>query len=518
MSALREQWRLGAALAVLFASAAALTARSLAATHGQLIYPLDDTYIQMAIARNLATHGVWGVTPYEFSGAGTSLLWPLLLAAVYRIAGRHDAAPLALNLIFAALTVVLAQRVLKRAGAGRHSQLAMLLLLIFGVSLPAVSLLGMEHTLQCAAALALAWTSARLCSEDDPQERARWMRRTCAAAALAVAARYDTGAVLVGALVIVTATRGWRSAATIAACGLAPAAAYALAAGWHGWPPLPASVLIKQVNLGRLAAVRQLVHTPELLTLSLCALALLAALAAADRRERPTREAREAMMMLGVFLIATFVQLQFVVASERYDAYLVALGIVFVGAAAARWHSALALSSAAVAAAVLLTAGAALLRGGRMWHQTLDDVRGVYAHEIQLGRFLRQHPQPGALMLNDLGAASYASDVHLVDLDGLASIDVTRAIRQGGLDAAAIRGLARAHDVRTAVLNDFSADVPREWTCVATWTDPGAARPFYFFLAVDAAAAAALQADVRAFQASASPAHALRFGGCALSP
>jgi hypothetical protein len=153
-----------------------------------------------------------------------------------------------------------------------------------------------------------------------------------------------------------------------------------------------------------------------------------------------------------------------------------------------------------------------------MWHQTLEDVGGVYAHEAQLGNFLKQHPPAGALALNDLGAASYSADLHLLDLDGLASVDVTRAIRSGGLNAAAVRALARAHEVRTAILNDVGAEVPAEWTCVATWSDPGAARPFYFFLAVDPAAAPALQADVQAFQASASPAHALYFGGCAPSP
>ena len=33
---------------------------------GHIIYTLDDSYIHMALAKNLAQHGVWGITRYEF--------------------------------------------------------------------------------------------------------------------------------------------------------------------------------------------------------------------------------------------------------------------------------------------------------------------------------------------------------------------------------------------------------------------------------------------------------------------
>ena len=61
---------------------------------GHLIYPLDDTYISMAMGKNLAEHGVWGVTRHEFSSTSSSLIWPLLLAAADRVLGTNELVPL----------------------------------------------------------------------------------------------------------------------------------------------------------------------------------------------------------------------------------------------------------------------------------------------------------------------------------------------------------------------------------------------------------------------------------------
>ena len=74
-----RSWPAIATLALLLAVLAALGLAMRRATGGALVYPLDDTYIQMAIAKTLTAHGAWGVTRFEFSGAGSSLLWPLII-------------------------------------------------------------------------------------------------------------------------------------------------------------------------------------------------------------------------------------------------------------------------------------------------------------------------------------------------------------------------------------------------------------------------------------------------------
>ncbi len=72
---------------------------------GQLTYPLDDTYITMAMARNLAFHGVWGITRSAFAPSSSCPGFLLILAAVYRLTGPTVWAPLILSLAFGLLAI-----------------------------------------------------------------------------------------------------------------------------------------------------------------------------------------------------------------------------------------------------------------------------------------------------------------------------------------------------------------------------------------------------------------------------
>ena len=64
--ALRRRGPLVLALAILLVAVSVLVAWSLRRSGGQLVYALDDAYIHMAMARNLAEHGVFGVTRYGY--------------------------------------------------------------------------------------------------------------------------------------------------------------------------------------------------------------------------------------------------------------------------------------------------------------------------------------------------------------------------------------------------------------------------------------------------------------------
>jgi len=74
---------------------------------GHLIYPLDDTYIHMSIAKNVVLHHVFGVTRYEFTSSTSSPLWTFLLAITYLAFGVNERSPLILNLLFGTLAILI---------------------------------------------------------------------------------------------------------------------------------------------------------------------------------------------------------------------------------------------------------------------------------------------------------------------------------------------------------------------------------------------------------------------------
>src|SRR5580658_2443457 len=88
------------AAAVYAAITNAILIASVKATDGHFIYPLDDVYINMAMAKNVALHGVWGISPYQFTSSTSTPLFVLLLSAIYRVVGPSTYAPLLISWAF----------------------------------------------------------------------------------------------------------------------------------------------------------------------------------------------------------------------------------------------------------------------------------------------------------------------------------------------------------------------------------------------------------------------------------
>src|SRR5258706_10494944 len=66
-------------------------------TPPRFAYPVDDTYIFMAMAKNLALHSTWGVNPNEFAPAASSPLWNLVIAGMMKVIGAQAWIPFALS-------------------------------------------------------------------------------------------------------------------------------------------------------------------------------------------------------------------------------------------------------------------------------------------------------------------------------------------------------------------------------------------------------------------------------------
>lgn len=221
-----RHWSIAATIILLWLAVAVLVGLSPARTDRHLVYPLDDTYIAMAMAKNVARHGVWGVTRYEFASSLSSILWPIVIAATYRITGTNEVAPLAWNLLWASLVVGLCGVQSEARGLRPLPLFLALLGMVFLTPLPVLVFIGLEHTLHVLLTLAIASRAAAELSEGRNSLSAYPSAWLLILAALLVGARYE-GLFLVGVLCLLwAALKGWRGSVVLAAAAAVPVIAY----------------------------------------------------------------------------------------------------------------------------------------------------------------------------------------------------------------------------------------------------------------------------------------------------
>lgn len=484
---LRTYWPLAVVLAIYWITVAALVGYSLRLNHGYFNYPLDDTYIHMSMAKNASLHGVWGVTSEQFSSTTSSPLWTALLAAIYWISGVGILAPLVLNLVFGSLIVVVAFRVLRRSGSEPAWTTVVLLALVFLSALPTLTFVAMEHTLHGLVMLVFMLASAQVMSSAQAPAlpRVLWLATL---AALLTSARYEGLFALAVVVVLLFVTRKWTAAALVSAGGMLPVVLYGWWSTLHGWYTLPNSVLLKgntphltaagiaQVLLWW-AGLKGFVANPHLLLLVAASLLVLVALM--------TRSTWDQWVFLNIIFVAvTFLHMEFTRTAVfyRYDGYLLIVGITILGASASGWAASFrksvktgmkpaVLAASALLAIMFLTPIA--VRAAQALHETARASHNIFEQQRQMALFLDRFFSGRTVAANDIGEITYFSNIKLVDLYGLGTLEVARLKLAGNYNTAQIDALTRQRGVDIAIVYDMwfgqYGGLPSSWHKAGEW-------------------------------------------------
>lgn len=455
---MRSVWILGAAAAALVLALGFLSVLQ----NGRLVYPLDDPYIHMSLARNLSEHGVWGVRVDEFASASSSPLWTLLLAGAFRVAGPGDWTPLVLNAIAAALCVLAAGRLLGSIGVEGGARAAALVAIIALAPLGPIGLIGMEHVTHAAAVLAFVAIAAR------GLESGGSAAAMCLLAAVMCGLRFEGLFMAAAATLLLLIRRRWLAAAALVASAWLPVVLYGLYSTAHGAMWLPNPVVIKgQVGSmaspgAALAALAGKWLTREVLVGGASVLLLIGvAVAALLRLPRGTWRgtgAREYATV--IFVIGAILHLQLASLGwfYRYEMYLVALGIAVAAAHVGHLGRPTPSETARRRAPVVvygILAVAALgvaARAAKAHAHTPRAMREIAMQQVQMAQFLARYYDQRSIAANDIGVISWYTDVRILDLWGLASIETARMLVRGGPDPGAIARLAAERQVAVAVV------------------------------------------------------------------
>ena len=467
-----------AAAASLYVGLVAVAVWQILAAAGEPVYAMDDVYIHMALAKNLAAHGVYGVTPFEATHASSSPLWVLLLAAGFAVLGPWIWWPGLLAGLSALAVLAVADRCLRQQTvaigppAAQSARAGVLCLIVLGASLPPLTLQGMEHPLHAAVTLLAAMLGA-----DAIAGRQRNGRRDLLLVLLCLALpvlRYES-LWLTGLLAAGLAWRGrYRLAAALA---VASALSICMVGFWamsRGLTFLPAPILAKSVGplllsddgLVRMAArftwhpLMRIGRVPLLSVLFIAALVFVVArlwrhrLAALD----DARTVMAALFLAGTWIHATFATFGW---GSRYEAYLIVLGLAAMGAVAIDLAGRLDGASREPRLAALLAGFAAALtiytsfgRALETWRNAQYAAVEVLNRDIHVGRFLAAaYPRQPVLAMN-IGAVVWEGEPRLLDALALGSPEVLRMFLAGKLDPAALDALARQRQVRVLAVFD----------------------------------------------------------------
>lgn len=415
--------------ALVFAVLFLVTVRSL----GHWYYPLDDAYIEMSIAKHLALHGVWG-TSSQFASATSSPCFVVLLAIGYRIFGVSQYTALILAFAGCVGAIFVTARLLRFLPL-RLQRVGVCLVVVL-TPLWTMSVLGMEHALQillCILFLDLAVQTIAL------DQRLDW--KILLVAALMVSVRYEGLFVAAGACLLLLLRKRWIATITLAFSAWLPVVGFGLYFRLHGAHWLPNSLLLK----GGPEYSRIVVFLRDGFHMS--ALMFVATWFVWRYRHSLTRSRAKA----AVGITTTALWLHFFLASYgwvyRYEAYLIALGIVSLLLCYGDGLLKRGLLKMAVVALLFLVAHAVVATitlPGRS--------RSIYMQQVQTAKLLSIYPASAAL--NDIGAPTLFTDAQVEDIVGLGSQDIFDARYHHPYTTAALGHILAVHKVKTIAIYD----------------------------------------------------------------
>lgn len=452
-------------------------------TGHHFVYPLDDTYIGMSIARNLALHGVWGVTPYAFNSASSSLIFPLLIAGTYRILGPSPWPALVLSAVFAVFSILVAARMLARYLTPAWRTLVLILFVLL-TPLTVIGVLGMEHSLHLL--LTLLFLDYFM-ERPAPAGTSQKLWPIVIITALMVSARYEGLFFAVPAVCILLLQCRWKAAAAISIGAAVPVLGYAVYSIAHGGAWLPNSVATKGVHLrGSLFSwLQPLLHNAVANYRDFGAtLTFLLAGVGAFALALLLRRCRAAIPLVLLFCAGCLhLATDHIGTLFRYEDYLVGSAIVCLGCVFPSLIKAGCKVPFFAGYVLILVAGGMLIIHGiglTWWLPACS--RNNYLQQMQMARFLHQNYPQGVVAANDIGAITWFNpDLRCYDLVGLANTGIFYARRKGAYTTAFLEQDTAARHVQIAILYDqwfpHPGDVggpplPPEWRRIERWEIP----------------------------------------------
>jgi hypothetical protein len=488
-----KHWTLILTLIIFWIIVATVFALLYSKNQAHFSYTFDDTYIHLAMVKNLVNHGVWGIHSAGFTSTSSSPLWTLLLALIYYTTGLIELVPFILNIIICSLIIISVNNFLTKKNIQPIFLFPILLSIIFFTPLPFLVFSGLEHPLHILLTIFFVHLSGKILSAEKTQSKEYLL--LLVVSFFITISRYEALFLVFIVSLLFVVRRRYSQSLLLIFVGISPITIYGIISLINGWYFLPNSVLLKGTipdfkslqgifDLIGYTGYKQLISNLPTLFLILISLTVFFI-----KYTREKKLWKDYTIMLIILIITILLHVQFgKLGFNRYEAYLISLGFYVLASAgcdgylSAKFSLRISANTLPKYLAIILFSAIIFMpfitRGRSALVYLPNAANNIYEQQYQMGLFLNRFCSSKTVAANDIGAINYLADIKCVDLFGLASIEVAVLKRAHLYNKQKIYALTKQKNVQIALLYDSWFDwgniggLPESWVKVGQWKIP----------------------------------------------
>ncbi|MGE8553558.1 MAG: hypothetical protein ACN6OB_06435 [Chryseobacterium jejuense] len=400
-------------------------------TDGHYIYLLDDAYIHLAMAKNFALYEVWGMTKYQFSSTSSSPLFTYILSVLIKVFGNNDQIPLYFNVIFSIGTLYVLSAYYAEVFKEVKKTVLAVLFTAFFIVLPLNILSGMEHVFQ------VFLFAINIFCFFHYKDRKLAVFGFYFSLLLMGLVRFESMFYFVILAFMFVLVRKWKEALFILLLGFIPIIAFCAYNYQQDGYFFPNSVVVKGTKLSLdaniLGQLKVILLDNLLLNISFYKIGIFPLLLCLvfiyrESKVKTVKEIWRDNFLLIVFSLLMICHAMFadLKGHLRYEAYILTGFCMVLIPRCKELFFNLTAYIKKEKLVILLIAANVFLMLYKCWvahHIMSNGGKNIYEQQVQSAKFLHQFYNTSKVVANDIGAISYFTNIHLLDIAGLGSVE-----------------------------------------------------------------------------------------------
>gem|GEM_PF-2895224 len=412
-------------------------------------------------------------------------MWVVIISVVYFLFGVNAPTPFILNIIFQILTIVIAYFIFKKYEVSKFLFLALLAVILI-TPMPTNLFAGMEHPAHTAFSLLFVYFAVKLIINENN----RSLKYLLLITPILTGFRYESMFLILVVALLLLFRRKFFYAALLVVVGLMPIVIYGIFSSSHGWLFLPNTILLKSSppDYTLFGILKFIIKAFKNITQPhIFSLLIISSFLYIFSLKKKKEFWCEKKVFLLVVIFTTIINMSLIEyhingAFYRYDAYLIALNTVAIiiniydllpGMLSLLKERNYALSKCVIIILNLVVISPLMMRAFTAFEVPIA-VKEYHNQQYQMAHFIKDNAPGINIAANDIGMISYFSENKVVDLWGVANIEVAKAMLDKSYSTNTISEVSKKENVRMAILYEHWFDefggLPSYWIKIGEWS------------------------------------------------